>query len=134
MVDFCQEVMGNLNAMKYQLLLQRVNLSEWGNVYGGSDFLFMQDNAPPHAVSMLPYQRDFRLIILCFFFKIKAASTLSWLSENEIPILKWPSLFPDLNPMENVSAQLTKDVYGKGKSYNLVSDLKEAIYAVLERL
>ena len=46
-----QEVMGNLNAMKYQLLLQRVNLSEWGDVYGGSDFLFMQDNAPPHAVS-----------------------------------------------------------------------------------
>ena len=31
-----QEVMGNLNAMKYQLLLQRVNLSEWGDVYGGS--------------------------------------------------------------------------------------------------
>ena len=50
-----QEVMGNLNAMKYQLLLQRVNLSEWGDVYGGSDFLFMQDNAPPHAVSIVPY-------------------------------------------------------------------------------
>ena len=36
--------------------------------------------------------------------------------------------------MENVLARLTKDVYGKGKSYNRVSDLKETIYSAWERL
>ena len=36
--------------------------------------------------------------------------------------------------MENVWARLPKDVYGKEKSYNRVSDLKEAIVLAWERL
>ena len=36
--------------------------------------------------------------------------------------------------MENVWAGLSKDVYGKGKSHNRVSDLKEAIYSAWEKL
>jgi transposase len=44
-------IRGNLNAAKYQQLLQSVNLPENGVIIGGKQFIFQQDNAPPHTVN-----------------------------------------------------------------------------------
>ena len=45
---------------------------------------FMQDNAPPH----------------------RAILTKDYLAEADIPLLSWPAVSPDLNPIENVWAAL----------------------------
>jgi hypothetical protein len=44
-----------------------------------------------------------------------------------IQIIVWPSLSPDLNPMENLWGILVKKVYYNGKQYDNVIDLENAI-------
>lgn len=45
-------VRGRVTALAYQRMLQEVNIVENGEVIGGDGFVFQQDNAPPHAVSL----------------------------------------------------------------------------------
>jgi hypothetical protein len=66
-------------------------------------FIFQQDNAPCN----------------------KAKRTLD--QSEGIRIIVWPSLSPDLNPMENLWGILVKKVYYNGKQYDNVIDLENAI-------
>jgi hypothetical protein len=55
-------VRGNMNAEKYQQLLEAANIEDNGSLFAGEDFIFQQDNAPPHSVSF------FRFTILLVIF------------------------------------------------------------------
>ena len=41
--------------------------------------------------------------------------------------MAWPERSSDLNPIENLWADIARNVYGGGKQYNSVNDLKSAI-------
>ena len=53
--------------------------------------------------------------------------TKQFLNSKNICTLAWPAQSPDLNPIENLWADIARNVYGGGKQYNSVNDLKSAI-------
>ena len=69
------------------------------------DFVWMHDNATPHS----------------------AAATQAYLEGRGIPVLKWPALSPDLNPIENIWGIMSQKLYTNGKSYQNTNELWEAI-------
>ena len=52
----------------------------------------------------------------------------NWLKKNKIPVLPWPSQSPDLNPIENLWADLKKRVYRK--NHNITS--KKVLWNVIQ--
>ncbi len=53
---------------------------------------------------------------------------MEWLHAQSILVMKWPSLSPDLNPVENIWGQVARRVYRNGKQYSSVPELSEAVY------
>ena len=78
----------------------------------GSKALFQQDNASIHT----------------------AKSTVRFLDEVGMPLIPWPAISPDLNPIENIWGKLTQEVYPCGKQYNSIEDLKTAILSAWAKL
>ena len=66
----------------------------------------MQDNAKPHT----------------------AKTTMSWLQQKGIEVLKWPAMSPDLNPIENLWALIKRRIEKCDPSTK--SDLKEIIQEI----
>ena len=67
-----------INAQKYKQILQENLMSSVESLELPSDYIFLQDNDPKHT-----------------------AKSTKWLSENNVNVLQWPSLSPDLNPIGN---------------------------------
>ena len=68
--------------------------------------IFMQDNAPAHVSNVAK----------------------AWFKEKNITLLEWPALSPDLNPMENLWAIMSWDVYNHSNhQFDSVANLKPAI-------
>ena len=101
---------GNLNAEKYQNLLQKT-LIPFKNAENGRNLIFQADNAPSHT----------------------AISTKNWL-QNKIDCMDWPSVSPDLNPIENMWGILSQRVYQGGKVYENVRQLRLAILKEWENI
>ena len=70
-----------------------------------SNFLFQQDNAPPHVSRV----------------------TKEYLEKEKIPVMDWPPVSPDLSPIENIWGIMSMKVYENGKQYKNVDDLWDAI-------
>lgn len=80
-----KRINGNLNAIKYQNeILQGFEQIGPGIAGGRPPWVFMQDRAPAHA----------------------AASTQAFLGARNIEVLDWPGNSPDLNPIENLWAEV----------------------------
>lgn len=95
---------GRLSSLKYIEVL-RENLLPLMSPYPSQIMLFQQDNCPVHT----------------------ARATKQWLDSQNIECMDWPSLSPDLNPMENLWAVLSQEVYSNGKQYNTRVELIDGI-------
>ncbi|KAJ0390208.1 hypothetical protein ATCC90586_011240 [Pythium insidiosum] len=82
-------------------------LLPFAHLHYGVDFDFQQDNAAIHT----------------------SRETAMFFDEMEIGVMDWPARSPDLNPIENVWALLSRRVYEGGRQYNTVADLTTAIQA-----
>jgi transposase len=71
----------------------------------GYDFVFQQDNASIHT----------------------SRETMEWFSDQELALLSWPALSPDLNPIENLWAIMARRVYPNGRQFTTREGLVAAI-------
>jgi hypothetical protein len=52
----------------------------------------------------------------------------SWLEEENINVLEWPSVSPDLNILENVWRWLSRQLYGNGQQYHNVGQCYHRVF------
>ncbi|CAF1618868.1 unnamed protein product [Rotaria magnacalcarata] len=95
---------GRMNSNGYREVLKN-HLVDSGNALGGFDWIFQQDNAPVHRVKV----------------------NLAWFKSQKSNALPWPSLSPDLTPIENLWGILSRKVYAEGKEFRTKERLKAAI-------
>ncbi|KAG1692357.1 hypothetical protein DVH05_028688 [Phytophthora capsici] len=95
---------GRQNSLDYQETLTNYLLPFGEGMHEGR-YTFQQDNASIHS----------------------SKSTTVFLESLDVPVLDWPSLSPDLNPIENVWGMLVRDVYHGGRQYRSVEELKISI-------
>lgn len=81
------------------------NLLPYANQIGGKNWILMADNAPMHT----------------------SKETKAYYQNNNIQLLEWPSVSPDLNPIENLWGILARRIYEGNKQYNSLQDLQDAI-------
>lgn len=100
-LEFVQETM---NSSLYTNVLER-SLIPYINEHHPIQHTFQQDNAACHRSKL----------------------TKQWLSDNQITVMEWPALSPDLNPIENLWGMLTRKVYSGSKQFEDLNSLKIAI-------
>lgn len=93
-----------VNAQMYVELLNDALLDFAEDIYGES-WTFQQDNASIHS----------------------AKFTKQFFASKNVPLLEWPAVSPDLNPVENLWSILSQQVYKNGRQFDTLKDLKEAI-------
>ena len=80
-----QLVEGNLNSQAYIGILQATLIPNLNAIFPQGGF-FQQDNAPIHT----------------------SKQTRAFLLQNNIQVMDWPALSPDMNPIENVWAEISR--------------------------
>lgn len=52
---------------------------------------------------------------------------MNWFYDNSIRLIEFPAVSPDLNPIENIWAQMTNKIYRNGKNFKSAEELKNSI-------
>jgi hypothetical protein len=104
-------ITNKMNSENYQAVLER-RLVPFLNQSPNQNFIFQQDNASIH----------------------NSRGTKIWFSSKNIPLLEWPALSPDLNPIENVWGLIVRDFYANNKQYSLIEELKCSILRAWDNL
>lgn len=87
-------------------------LLPFAHLHYGADFVFQQDNASIHTSTVAK----------------------EFFDEQAVRVLDWPARSPDLNPIENVWAIMSRDVYRNGTQYESVALLTAAVVAAWQRI
>jgi transposase len=74
-------------------------------VHHPDGYVFQQDNASIHT----------------------SFETRAFFEEHNVPLLGWPALSPDLNPIENVWGCLARMVYANGRQFSTIGELEGEI-------
>lgn len=104
-------VHGNMNSLHYLNLLQ-VSCVPHIDACAHHPVVFQQDNAAIHTSHI----------------------TTTWLTNHFDWHHHWPAYSPDLNPMENMWATLSRKVYANCKQYRDLEELKTAILRCWEEI
>ena len=57
-----------------------------------------------------------------------------WVETKNIQTIQWPSVSPDLNPIENVWRLLVRRVYGRNKQFSNLKELETEILSAWENV
>ena len=95
---------GQMNSSGYREVLKN-HLVDIGSSIGGSNWIFQQNNASVH----------------------RSKVNITWSKSQKINVLLWPSLSPNLNPIENVWGLLARKIYSEGTQFRTREQLKIAI-------
>ncbi len=95
---------GRQNSQDYVRTLEQ-HLLPQGEQICGPNWIYQQDNASIHT----------------------SGFTKNWFEANNVLVLEWPSISPDLNPIENLWGILVRLVYANGRQFNSVPELRAEI-------
>ena len=100
---------GTLNAQKYSHDILTRHVVLFIRAYGGT---FQQDNARPHV----------------------ARANMDFLRRNNIDVLPWPALSPDLSPKEHLWDQLDRRVRRRRQQPQTLKQLRAALTEEWQRI
>ena len=97
---------GNVNARRYiDNVLHPVALPFLRQNYRRGNFIYQYDNAPAHSARL----------------------TVNFLATNRIPVLDWPSLSPDMSPIEHAWDELARRISARHQPPRNVNELTNAL-------
>ena len=97
---------GNVNARRYiDNVPHPVALPFLQQNYRRGNFIYQHDNAPAHSVRL----------------------TVNFLATNRIPVLDWPSLSPDMSPIEHAWDELARRISARRQPPRNVNELTNAL-------
>ena len=95
---------GNLNQVKYQRILEDTMLPFARGVFR-NNFVYQDDNAPPH----------------------RARTVNDFLNNEGVERMDWPSISPDMNPIENLWAEITRIINNLDHQPTSVAELRQDV-------
>src|SRR5262249_8531840 len=79
-------IQGNMNAKMYKNILIHQMIPSATRLFNGKEFFFQHDNDPKHTSKIVK----------------------NYLKYKRITVISWPSQSPDLNPIENIWAEINR--------------------------